>query len=312
MEHQQARACPFDRATGDVALDLADLRKAVDGHWERVLPQSSELAPGLVEGMRYAVGSRGKRIRPSLVCATGLSLGAPLELTLDPAVSVELVHAYSLVHDDLPALDDDHMRRGQPSTHAQFGEANAILIGDALQCLAFGVLANATSVSEQARLTMIELLADAAGWRNMVGGQALDIDAARAVDIATERLEAMHLAKTGALLRVSIQMGAIAAGHSDLQAPIHQDLIRLGGVLGLGFQIIDDVLDVTQATEVLGKPAGSDEQQGRVTLVSLMGVQKARERAQELLGVSRDTLQSLGLQGSLLDRLAVQMIERDF
>ena len=290
--------------------DLADIKQAVDRYLDQSLPCSSPLSSLLVTAMRYAVESGGKRLRPTLVCASGLGLGATLEETLAPAAAVELIHTYSLVHDDLPALDNDEVRRGKPSTHIAFGEANAVLVGDALQSLAFQVIADDLNLPINSRLEISRMLARAAGWEHMVGGQAFDISPDRDVDMALNDLERLHVAKTAALIRASIQMGAVTGGHLDPHGDIQQGLGRFGDLVGLGFQIVDDILDATRTTKELGKPAGSDAESERVTFVTLAGVEGARSRAAELLEESRVVLQSLQLDGSLLDQLAVNLIER--
>ena len=292
------------------APDLADIKQAVNRYLGQILPRSSQLSPSLLNAIRYAVEPGGKRLRPTLVCASGLGLGATLEETLAPAAGVELIHTYSLVHDDLPALDNDDLRRGRPSTHIKFGEAIAVLVGDALQSLAYQVIADDPSLPGDSRMQLLRILSCAAGWEHMVGGQALDISPDRNIEMALNELEHLHAAKTGALIRASVQMGAITSGHLDPHGEVQQGLGRFGDLVGLGFQIVDDILDATCTTQELGKPAGADAESQRVTYVTLAGTEGARSRAHELLEESRVILKSLKLEGSLLDQLATDLIER--
>ena len=224
--------------------------------------------------MRYAVLGGGKRIRPRLVYAAGRLAGASLESLDAAAAAVELIHAYSLIHDDLPAMDDDDLRRGRPTVHRQFDEATAILAGDALQALAFEVVADA-EVDTTTVQAWVKLLAEAAGHGGMVGGQVLDLAGEnRALDQG--ELEALHRRKTGALIHAAVMMGGVA-GH--LAPDELARLGRFGAEIGLAFQIQDDFLDATTATEVLGKPQGSDARQGKSTYVSLLGIERARAHA---------------------------------
>ena len=217
--------------------------------------------------MRYAVVGTGKRFRAALVYATGEGLGAtPTELDL-PACAVELVHAFSLVHDDLPAMDDDDLRRGKPSCHVAFGEATAILTGDALQSLAFDLLARESSgYSAQTRLDMVRILAQATGASGMAGGQAIDLSGSASSKTA---LETMHRMKTGALIAAAVQLGARAAGAED--PALLEGLSRYGLVLGLTFQVTDDILDETSETAALGKMRGSDRRQNKPTYLTVLG-----------------------------------------
>lgn len=248
----------------------------VDAVLDRLLPLVPLIEP-LPAAMRYAVLGGGKRIRPRLAYAAGRLAGASME-TLDPAAAaVELVHAYSLIHDDLPAMDDDDLRRGRPTVHRHFDEATAILAGDALQTLAFEVIADA-EVDTATAQTWMRLLAKAAGHGGMVGGQVLDL-AGEHHSLDQGELEALHRRKTGALIHAAVMMGGVA-GH--LAADELAALGRFGADIGLAFQIHDDVLDATTATEVLGKPQGSDARQGKSTFVSLLGIDRARTHARSV------------------------------
>ncbi|HTO56164.1 MAG TPA: farnesyl diphosphate synthase [Pseudomonadales bacterium] len=288
-------------------------RDPLDAFVERIeaalaerLPQHSEHSAKLVDAMRYATLGGGKRIRPLLVCATATSLGADIASALAPACAIELIHAYSLVHDDLPAMDDDDLRRGRPTVHVAFGEATAILAGDALQALAFDVLANEPTLPHDARLEMLRVLARASGWRGMVGGQALDMDATGTA-LSLEGLERMHRGKTGALLTASVELGAIAAG---ADASTRAALRDFGDAIGLAFQIVDDLLDVTQTTEHIGKRAGADAAIGKNTFPGLLGIEQTRGRADELYAVARDALHRVGISDGTLYSLAGRIVER--
>ena len=248
----------------------------VDAVLRRLLPKDESIEP-LAEAMRYAVLGGGKRIRPRLVYAAGRLGGAALETLDRAAAAVELIHAYSLIHDDLPAMDDDDLRRGRPTVHIRFDEATAILAGDALQALAFEVVAHA-SIDAAVVQQWVGLLASAAGTRGMVGGQVMDLAGERRT-LGQDELEALHRRKTGALLHAAVMMGAAPANFADAE---RRHLSRFAAEIGLAFQIHDDVLDATGATEVLGKPQGSDAHQGKSTYVTLLGVDVARAHAREV------------------------------
>jgi len=237
----------------------------VDRHLNLWLPEPAGPESRLQEAMRYSVvGGGGKRVRPILVYAAGQALNIAPEQLDACACAVEIIHAYSLIHDDLPAMDDDELRRGRPTCHMAFDDATAILAGDALQAFAFEVLASDSAMQTSAgnRIEMIKLLAQASGSVGMAGGQAIDLGAV-GKSLSLQQLENMHLLKTGALIRASVLLGAMCSP-------------------GLAFQIHDDVLDVTADTETLGKPQGSDEKQNKPTYPALLGLEGATQRAQEL------------------------------
>jgi farnesyl diphosphate synthase len=239
--------------------------------------------------MRYATLNGGKRIRPILVYATGQALHVPQDRLDAPACAVELIHAYSLVHDDLPAMDDDDLRRNQPSCHRAFDEATAILVGDALQSLAFKSLCcdPCIQADAQIRLTMVETLARASGSRGMAGGQAIDLQAVgRELNLA--ELENLHIHKTGALIRAAVRLATLLDPEADKQ--LAQRLDHYAKCIGLAFQIQDDILDVEGDTETLGKTKGKDLEQEKPTYPSLMGIAGAREKAENLI---QEALQSL-------------------
>ncbi|HEX7037792.1 MAG TPA: farnesyl diphosphate synthase [Pseudomonadales bacterium] len=292
-----------------MTIELRELKATIEDALDHYLPGDSALAPELVEAMRYATLSGGKRLRPMLVCASCLAVGGVLEDALAPACAVEFVHAYSLIHDDLPAMDDDDLRHGLPSSHVRFGEAGAILAGDALQALAFRTLADAPNVPAEARLRAVRLLADAAGWQGMVGGQSFDL-ASEDRALPLEHLESLHAAKTGALIRAAVQIGAVV-GDPALADETFVLLGEFAARIGHAFQIVDDVLDVTATTEALGKPVGSDEAARKSTYPRLIGVPASRERAERLLGEGLKFLERAGLDDSLLAALARVAVERD-
>ena len=258
--------------------------------------------------MRHAVLLGGKRMRPLLVYATGTLLGADEDALDGAACAVELIHAYSLVHDDLPAMDDDALRRGQPTVHVAFDEATAVLAGDALQTLAFETLATAP-LPAATRVEMVTELARASGIAGMCGGQALDIDATgQANGIGIDALQQLHALKTGALLRASVRLGAIAAG-ADQASRIALD--RYADALGLAFQIRDDLLDIEGDAATLGKTAGKDVEQDKATFPALLGIEASRERLAELGGVMDDALVGLQADTAALAALGRKVIERD-
>ena len=271
------------------------------------LPDPTVAPQRLHAAMRHAVLNGGKRMRPLLVYATGTALGAS-EASLDAAAAaVELIHCYSLVHDDLPAMDDDALRRGQPTVHVAFDEATAILAGDALQTLAFEVLVNAPQDAAQ-RVAMLAELARASGVAGMCGGQALDIDATGA-QINVRELERLHALKTGALLRCAVRLGALAANADAAQ---HAALDRYADALGLAFQIRDDLLDIEGDAATLGKTAGKDQAQDKATFPALLGLAASRARLQELAASMQAALDSVDADTRALAALAHKVIHRSY
>ena len=283
-------------------------RQAIEAALSAALPTASDLSPELVKALRYATLGGGKRLRPAFVCATSRALGGTVEAALPAAVAVELIHAYSLVHDDLPAMDDDDCRRGRPACHIAFDEATAILVGDALQALAFETLARAPEADGDTRARMVRLLAEAAGWRGMVGGQALDMAATGAAALSEDRLKRLHGAKTGALFRAAVQLGCLCA--PDVSASSFTALTRFGEAIGTAFQIADDVLDATLPSAALGKRAGADAARGKNTYPALFGIDESRRLAQQALDAGLGILDSLGLANSSLAALARETVER--
>ena len=264
---------------------------------------------GLGDSMRYAVLDGGKRLRPLLVMGAVEAVHGNVHAALRAACAVELIHAYSLVHDDMPCMDNDVLRRGKPTVHVKFGQAQALLAGDALQALAFELLTpEGDQVPAQIQATLCRLLARAAGHEGMAGGQAIDL-ASIGHRLTEEELRRMHRLKTGALLQGSVMMGA-ACGQPDARAS--QSLSVYGAALGLAFQVVDDILDVTADSGTLGKTAGKDAAADKPTYVSLLGLERSRSYAQELLAQARDALASSGLPDTrALLALAEMVVNRD-
>jgi geranylgeranyl pyrophosphate synthase len=275
------------------------------------------VAPSLAEAMRYAVLLGGKRLRPALVYASYLAFAKNWEVVDQAAMAIELMHAYSLVHDDLPAMDNDLLRRGQPTCHIAFDHATAILAGDALQSLAFEVLAE-SNLSAAKIVKMMTILAQASGAQGMVGGQALDLAATGQLQsmatesplMIAEQLARIHRHKTGCLIAASVTLGSLAA-RDDQDAATQQALLDFGYAVGLGFQIQDDILDITGSTEVLGKTVGSDQTLEKLTYPALLGIEGAKQLAQYQLQTAQDALLRVAqADTSLLKMLANAMIDR--
>jgi farnesyl diphosphate synthase len=289
---------------------LAACQGRVEAALEQRLPARSCPPARLHEGMRYAVLNGGKRIRPMLVYAAGEALGAPPERLDGPACAVELIHAYSLVHDDLPAMDDDDLRRGRPTCHKAFDEATAILVGDALQTLAFQVLAGDAALDAcRARVPMIEVLAQASGSRGMAGGQALDL-AAVGRELTLAELENLHIHKTGALIRASVKLAALACDDADPEAVRHLD--HYAKCIGLAFQIRDDILDVEGDPRLIGKTRGKDAAHDKPTYPSVLGLAAAREKAATLRDEALSSLAGLDERADPLRWLAEYVVGRAY
>lgn len=273
---------------------------------DRQLPLSSHTPQRLHEAMRYACLNGGKRLRPILVHAAGEAAGAQPG-TLDfCAAAVEMIHVYSLVHDDMPCMDDDTLRRGQPTCHVQYDEATALLVGDALQTQAFVTLSE-TPLQPATVNALVRTLAHAAGAAGMAGGQAIDL-AAVGKQLDAAQLEQMHVLKTGALIRASIRMGGLAG--ESLTSEELELLDRFGKVLGLLFQVVDDILDCTASTDVLGKTAGKDAASDKPTYVSLMGLTGARSFANDLLAQAQQLIAPLDARANRLKEIALEIVQR--
>ena len=299
---------------------VPELRHAIESALASALPEPSiatDIAPELIDAMRYATMAGGKRLRPLLCCTTAQATGGDTNQALTAGCAIELIHTYSLIHDDLPAMDDDQWRRGKPTCHVRFNEAEAILAGDALQALAFELLAQQALPAEVC-LAMILKLTQAAGWKGMVGGQSMDLaltsQSLKQKEITQSQLETLHRAKTGALLQASIELGAMVAlvntNPHDANATI-EECRSIGASLGLAFQVIDDVLDVSQSTEQLGKDAGSDAAQGKTTFIDLLGENGARDYAYELFEQALGRIKTLPGDSELLEAVAREVVFRD-
>lgn len=277
---------------------------------EARLPGENILPQKLHRAMRYCVLDGGKRMRPMLTYCTGKTLGIPPEALDGPASAVELIHVYSLIHDDLPAMDDDDLRRGKPTCHKAFDEATAILTGDALQALAFEVLAHDPSItaSPENRIKMMTTLARASGSLGMVGGQAIDL-AAVGTRLTLPELENMHIHKTGALIRASVNMATLAK--ADLDPAIASKLDQYAKCIGLSFQVKDDILDEESDTATLGKTQGKDKDNDKPTYPALLGLAGAKQKARELHEKALDCLSVFGSEADLLRDLSLYIIERD-
>lgn len=294
----------------EAAPSFADWVAAVQARTEtaldRFLPAAAVAPSRLHDAMRYAVLGGGKRVRPLLCHAAGALSGASSAALDAAACAVELIHAYSLVHDDMPCMDDDVLRRGKPTVHVQYDDATALLVGDSLQSLAFLLLSEHCDVAADTRVRMVSQLAIASGSRGMAGGQAIDL-ASVGIALGVAELEFMHIHKTGALIRCAVRLGA-ACGQLDVDAQARLD--HYAGTVGLLFQVVDDVLDCEASTEALGKTAGKDAAANKPTYVSTLGLARARERARELHAEAIDSLSPFGDEARRLRELADFVLTR--
>lgn len=286
-------------------------RERADAALEKWLPAKAIAPKRLHQAMRYSVINGGKRVRPILVYAAGHAVGVNQQQLDAPAAAIELIHAYSLVHDDLPAMDDDDLRRGQPTCHKAFDEATAILTGDALQTLAFHVLADGLNDELPATQLkdIINTLATSSGSRGMAGGQAIDLESV-GKELNVAQLENMHIHKTGALIRASVRMGALCKPGIDQETL--KKLDHYAKCIGLAFQIQDDILDVEADTETLGKTQGSDIAKNKPTYPALMGMDEAKQMATELVNDAIETLQPFGEAAEPLKAIAQYIIKRAY
>lgn len=283
-------------------------QQRVNARLELWLARQNGLAPRLVDAMRYATFNGGKRVRPVLAYAAAEALGGNPDHVDDIAAALEMVHSYSLVHDDLPAMDDDDLRRGKPTCHIAFDEATAILAGDALQCLAFEVLTRSDApLDALIRLQLIQALATASGTRGMAGGQALDLMGEGKI-LSLEQLETIHAHKTGSLIRASVRMGALTV--PDVTTAQLEALDQYAGAIGLAFQVQDDILDVVGDTATLGKQQGADAALAKATYPSLLGLEQARQLAQDLCDQALAALQPLDGRAEPLRALARYIVSR--
>jgi len=294
----------------DAAALIAALRAAAEAALEAALPPETAWPETIHRAVRYSLFAGGKRIRPVLVLAAGEAVGGARAELLPLACAVEMIHTYSLIHDDLPAMDDDNLRRGKPTSHKVFGEAIAILAGDALQTHAFQLLASVPATADDAlvrrRLAATALLAEACGTGGLIGGQVMDLES-EGLTIDAPALERLHRAKTGALLSACVRGGAILGG---ARAEELESLSRYAAAIGLAFQVVDDVLDATENADRLGKTAGKDAATHKATYVSVHGIERARELADGLLREAVAAVAPLGARGALLQALARLIVER--
>ena len=289
---------------------MQDVQTRMETYLAALLPPANAAPARLHDAMRYAVLGGGKRVRPLLVFAAGEAVNASRQALDIAAAAVELVHAYSLVHDDLPSMDNDVLRRGRPTVHVQFGEATAILAGDALQALSMHLLASRRAAPDAAaQLEMLDVLGQACGSRGMCGGQQIDMDAV-GQSLTEPELEMMHVHKTGALIRASVTLGTLCG--APLAPPERVRIDHYAKCAGLLFQVVDDILDATADSATLGKTAGKDQQAGKPTYVSILGLAGARRKVQELLDDAIGSLDALGPRAQRLRELARFIAQRSF
>lgn len=286
-------------------------RTRVDNALGEWLPSDQTHPAHLHEAMRYSTFNGGKRVRPLLVYLTGEAINVPVEQLDGAACAIELIHSYSLVHDDLPAMDDDDLRRGKPTCHKAYDEATAILVGDGLQALAFYILAHDASMVDdaKARLQMSSLLAQASGSRGMVGGQAIDLASVGKI-LNLAELQDMHIHKTGALIRASVMLAAYSKPNLDIE--LIKNLDHYAKCIGLNFQIKDDILDIEGNTETLGKPQGSDIDANKPTYPAVVGMKEAKEMMMDLHQEALKSLNLLGDKAEPLRALAEYIVSREY
>ena len=294
----------------DLKKYLKDRCKLVDEALGRFLPPEDELPVSLHKSMRYSVFAGGKRVRPILLLAACEAAGGDIARAMPAACAMEMIHTYSLIHDDLPAMDDDDFRRGNPTNHKVFGEATAILAGDALLTEAFILLSNpgySDVPDASGMLRVIHEIAGSAGSRGMVGGQVVDMESEGKDDIDLATVQYIHTHKTGALIKASVKAGAIIGGAYGERLDA---MTRYGEAIGLAFQIADDILDIEGTTEEIGKDAGSDEARGKATYPAVMGVAEAKRRAAELVGIAMDALSTFDGKADPLREIAGYIVYR--
>jgi farnesyl diphosphate synthase len=289
---------------------MGSVQARMESTLTRLLPPPTVAPARLHEAMRYATLEGGKRVRPLLAFAAGELAGASPERLEIAGAAVEMIHAYSLVHDDLPCMDDDVLRRGKPTVHVEFDEATAMLVGDALQALAFQLLSEHPLADEpRTQLEMVKLLAAAAGSRGMAGGQQIDLDSTGKA-LSLPELEFMHIHKTGALIRAACLLGALCG--KPLEQKKRDKLDHFAKTVGLAFQVVDDVLDYDASTATLGKTAGKDSKQGKATYVSALGLGQARQLAQDLRREAQAALEPFGDAARRLGEVADFIVLRKF
>tara|TARA_B100000945_G_scaffold286771_1_gene257894 strand:+ start:458 stop:1348 length:891 start_codon:yes stop_codon:yes gene_type:complete len=290
-------------------LKKEDLRQLINKSLLERIPSESDVGEDLLEAMRYAVMGGGKRIRPIFTLATCESTGASVVSALDAACAIEMIHAYSLIHDDLPAMDDDDTRHGQASAHIAFGEAQAILAGDALQSLAFQLISESEQLTDPVKVSIVRVLSSAIGYSGMAGGQSMDIRTEQ-LRISDSDLKLLHQAKTGALIKASIEIGALVSERVKPSSKEFDVLSTFGSSVGLAFQIVDDLIDVTSTSKELGKPANSDQKNQKQTFVDVLGLENSKKLSNEIIEEAIALLDTTDLQGELLKSLALDCVNR--
>lgn len=290
---------------------LALYQQRIQSKLQYLLSESStfhaKVPTKLTDAIKYATLNNGKRLRPALLYAIGEALEIPLVQLDRSACAIELIHSYSLVHDDLPAMDDDDLRRGQPTCHIQFDEATAILTGDAQQTLAFQVLSHDETVSDHHKIKLIQLLSQASGVSGMIGGQMIDMQS-EGQQLDLPQLKTLHSMKTGALIRTALMMGAV---QSERFASLQSDLSSLGDKIGLAFQVQDDILDIEADTDTLGKPQGSDQQANKSTFPKLLGLTQSKTYRDDLIRQAKADLIELQIHSPFLDKLIEYIAQRN-
>ncbi|MES2257900.1 MAG: farnesyl diphosphate synthase [Pseudomonadota bacterium] len=286
---------------------MQTIQAGIEHDMDQYLPAADALPARLHEAMRYALLGGGKRVRPLLVYAAGALFGADTAVLSRAAAALEMIHAYSLVHDDMPCMDDDELRRGKPTVHVAYDEATALLVGDALQAQAFLVLSEVHTLAPARLIAMLRLLAHAAGSGGMCGGQAIDL-ASVGLNLTLEQLEQMHQLKTGALLRASVLLGALAG--KELNEAETAALHTYARAIGLAFQVVDDVLDATADSATLGKTAGKDAADNKPTYVSILGLEPSRALAEQLRCDAHAALAPFGESALRLRELADLIVQR--
>lgn len=291
----------------DIRQYLSDSKKLVDQYLEKLLPEENQMPATIHKAMRYSVFAGGKRVRPILVLASGESLDGNQSVLLHLGAGIEMMHTYSLIHDDLPALDNDDLRRGRRTCHKVFGEAMAILAGDALMTRCYQVLASLPGTSDTVRIKIIGEIAHATGTvKGMIGGQVVDLES-EGKPVNADLLEFIHHSKTGALLTACVRCGALAAGANSAEL---EDLTGFGAKIGLVFQIVDDILDITASSEELGKTAGKDEKVEKATYPALYGLETSRKKAHELVESALQDIKTFGEKADKLRYLARFIVQR--
>ena len=286
-----------------------DLLQLVNKSLQERIPPESGVGKELLKAMHYAVMGGGKRIRPIFTLAACESAGTNILSAMDAACAIEMIHAYSLIHDDLPAMDDDDIRHGRASTHVVFGEAQAILAGDALQSLAFQLISESSQLTDPVKVSIVLLLSRAIGYSGMAGGQSMDIKTEQ-LKISDSDLKLLHQAKTGALIKASIEIGALASEKINPSSKEFKVLSTFGSSVGLAFQIVDDLIDVTSTSKELGKPANSDRKNQKQTFVDVLGLENSKKLSNEIIEEAIALLDTTHLRGELLKSLALDCINR--